>query len=198
MKTNSISWPLAVGLGALGLGLAEPAAVARVGEESAPPNVAEQAAIPSDPSLTRAVQDAVHSDRQLKKVNATADPQGKVTLIGTVDTQSQKEHATNIAEGVKGVSTVDNKLAVGPGNPTGTAKQALRETGQAASDSWITTKVKSQFLATWTGIHVTTENGVVTLSGTAASEADRAKAVDIAKTTTGVTKVVDAIHVAPK
>jgi hyperosmotically inducible protein len=72
--------------------------------------------------------------------------------------------------------------------------------GNAISDSWITTKVKSQF-ATADGLKGTdlsvdtSHDGVVTLTGTAPTEAARHKAIELARTTRGVTRVVDEIKV---
>jgi hyperosmotically inducible protein len=62
-------------------------------------------------------------------------------------------------------------------------------------DSWITTKVKSKFAAAKgvkaSDISVSTTDGVVTLTGTATSKAEKNKAVHIAKAVKGV-KSVDA------
>jgi hyperosmotically inducible protein len=60
-------------------------------------------------------------------------------------------------------------------------------------DAWITTKVKSE-LATTKGIksgeiEVTTQNGLVTLSGTVDSKAQAQKAVAVAKSVKGVRHV---------
>ncbi|WP_426688932.1 BON domain-containing protein [Rhodanobacter ginsengiterrae] len=64
-----------------------------------------------------------------------------------------------------------------------------------AADAWITTKVKSEFGTTKgvsaTDISVTTSDGVVTLSGTVTSAAEKAAAERIAKGVKGV-KSVDA------
>jgi hyperosmotically inducible protein len=64
-----------------------------------------------------------------------------------------------------------------------------------AADAWITTKVKSEFGTTKgikaTDISVSTSDGVVTLSGTATSRHEKAKAVKVAKAVKGV-KSVDA------
>ncbi len=71
-----------------------------------------------------------------------------------------------------------------------------------ASDGTITSKVKSRL----TGdpevsahrIDVDTIDGVVTLSGTVRSDAERTEAVHLAATTTGVVRVVDEIKVGDK
>jgi hyperosmotically inducible protein len=68
--------------------------------------------------------------------------------------------------------------------------------GDEVSDSWITTKVKAQFVGVdalkGSDLSVdTNQNGVVTLTGTVPNERARAKAIEIVKTTKGVRKVVD-------
>jgi len=73
--------------------------------------------------------------------------------------------------------------------------------GCAQSDAGITTKVKAKLDAqrdlTSAGIHVDTANRVVTLSGTAASDTEKQKAVQLAKSTDGVKDVVDNLAVHP-
>jgi hyperosmotically inducible periplasmic protein len=80
-------------------------------------------------------------------------------------------------------------------------KDAAKKTGNAISDSWITLKIHSQFVPedalADSDIDVDTKSGIVTLNGTVASEAGRAKAVAIAKATDGVTAVTDKLKVGP-
>jgi hyperosmotically inducible periplasmic protein len=68
--------------------------------------------------------------------------------------------------------------------------------GDEVTDSWITTKVKAQFIGVdalkGSDISVdTNQNGVVTLTGTVPSERARAKAIDLVRNTKGVRRVVD-------
>lgn len=84
-------------------------------------------------------------------------------------------------------------------NKTGAEKtgevvgNAAENTGEAVSDAWITTKVKSQLIADdmvkARDINVGTDNGVVTLAGVLESNAERSRAVSIAKGTKGVKRV---------
>jgi hyperosmotically inducible periplasmic protein len=67
---------------------------------------------------------------------------------------------------------------------------SAKSSQQPVTDTWITTKVKSE-LATTEGIKsgdisVTTKNGLVTLSGTVNSKAQMQKAVAVAKAVKGV------------
>jgi hyperosmotically inducible protein len=65
----------------------------------------------------------------------------------------------------------------------------------ALNDGAVTAKIKSKMALDDTvkalSIDVDTDNGVVTLSGTVNSPAEKAKAVQLAKETAGVTSVVD-------
>ena len=67
------------------------------------------------------------------------------------------------------------------------------DSAQPVNDTWITTKVKADLMATsdvpGTEIDVDTTNGVVKLSGTVDSKAKHDKAVTVAKGIKGVTKV---------
>lgn len=79
------------------------------------------------------------------------------------------------------------------------AKETARNTGTAVKDSWITMKVHSQFVPEDTlegsDINVDTASGVVTLTGTVASAAGRARAVAVAKGTDGVKSVTDNLRI---
>ena len=68
-------------------------------------------------------------------------------------------------------------------------------------DGWITMKIHSTFVPEDTlegsNVDVDTDSGVVTLSGTVTSEAGRARALAIAKSTDGVKSVVDKLRIGP-
>jgi hyperosmotically inducible periplasmic protein len=70
---------------------------------------------------------------------------------------------------------------------------SAKSSQQPVTDTWITTKVKSE-LATTEGIKsgdisVTTKNGLVTLSGTVNSKAQLQKSIAVAKAVKGVRDV---------
>ena len=105
----------------------------------------------------------------------TDEPAGTTrTTPPVVDTQKVRETGAAIGESVA----------------TGAAKaqQALNEGG-------LTAKIKSKMALDDTvraaAIDVDTKGGVVTLSGTIRSDAERAKALQLAHETAGVTAVVD-------
>lgn len=73
------------------------------------------------------------------------------------------------------------------------AGQAVDNAGDAVSDGWITTKVKSVLLVEdatpGMQIEVETKDGVVSLSGTVANEAEKEAAISKAKGVKGVREV---------
>lgn len=106
-----------------------------------------------------------------------------VLLTGQCPKVAWSEQAQALAENTSNVGKVYNQIAIQ--GPT----SSLTRT----SDSWITTKIKSVMLATEdlksSSIKVVTENGDVYLMGVVKQEqADTA--VDIARQTSGVQKVV--------
>jgi osmotically-inducible protein OsmY len=81
-------------------------------------------------------------------------------------------------------------------------KEVAATTGEAINDSWITTKLKTKFfdetLLKESDIHVETNDRVVTLTGSVASNAAQARAAAIASGTEGVTRVVNQLVVKGK
>ena len=122
---------------------------------------------------------------------------GKVVLSGTADTADSKELAARLAANTKGVRSVTNNLTIEAAKPgvADSGKKAANDAGNAISDAWITTKVKSTFFYSSNvdggDIDVATVNGVVTLKGKTHSGAEKALAVEHAQNVRGV-KSVDA------
>lgn len=124
---------------------------------------------------------------------------GVVTLKGTADTDVSRELAGRLAMNTRGVTTVDNQLMVtGPAPGLSEDLDASKQVAQQQiSDSWITAKVKSTFIYSSNvdsgDISVSTKDGVVHLSGTLGSGAERALAIELAQNVRGV-KDVDAAN----
>lgn len=78
-------------------------------------------------------------------------------------------------------------------------RRGVDQTGEVVSDSWITTKVKSDLAVerdvSATNIRVKTVDGVVTLSGKASSQAEADKAIQVAGQIKGVRSVVNELDV---
>lgn len=84
------------------------------------------------------------------------------------------------------------------GAATEKAKEAAGKLGEAVSEGGLTAKILSKMalddLVKARNIAVHTSGSVVTLSGTVASDAERERAVRLAKETAGVTEVVDKLE----
>ena len=181
--------PLAIILSALLLQGCVAAAVvgtAAVGTKAAtdPRTVGTQV---DDSTLELRVNSALSKDEQIKKqarINVTAY-QGKVLLTGQSPVADLSARAKQIAMGVEGTTEVFNEVR--QGKPIGL--------GTASSDTWITTKVRSQLLGTdqvkSSNVKVTTENGEVFLMGLVTEREGRA-AADIASRVSGVSRVTTA------
>ena len=95
------------------------------------------------------------------------------------------------------------------GTAGGTMDKAVEKTketagtaGEAITDAWITTEIKAHFIDEDTlkgsDINVDTSNHIVTLNGTVASLAGKTRAEQVAKSTKGVTRVVNKLTLATK
>ena len=137
-----------------------------------------------DGTLEARVESALSKDQQLKKdarVVATAY-QGKVLLTGQSPNADLTARAKQIAMGVEGTTEVYNEIRQGTPVSLSTA----------SSDTWITTKVRSQLLTSDTvkssNVKVTTENGEVFLLGLVTQQEGQS-AAQIASQVSGVKHV---------
>jgi osmotically-inducible protein OsmY len=134
------------------------------------------------------IQTRFQSDADLRNnhIQATID-NGVATLKGTVDTDAEKSKAARLAM-VKGVTGVDNQLKVG----SATTKAAM-------ADSTITARLKTEMLAEepLRSVHIETNNAVVSLSGTVPTSAARDRALDLARSMSGVSRVEDSLKILP-
>lgn len=106
---------------------------------------------------------------------------GAVTLTGVVQEESHKSLAQETVNGLPGVKSVDNRLSVKGDLPS------------KNSDAWLTTKVKSTLLyhrsVSGASTKVDVKNGIVTLRGEAASQAQKDLTAEYAKDIEGVKNV---------
>jgi hyperosmotically inducible periplasmic protein len=73
-------------------------------------------AVIDDATITTKVKSAVLAEPGLKTLQIDVDTKnGVVTLAGTVDSPALKERATQVTQGVSGVSSVNNNLTVKAG-----------------------------------------------------------------------------------
>jgi hyperosmotically inducible protein len=159
----------------------------------------------SDAGITTNVKSKLAADDQVKAYQVNVDTRdGVVTLTGRVPTAAAKEVAVQIARTSDGVvSVVDNltvETAAERDRDIGDAAAATAgRVGDAAADATVTSAVKTKLLAdpdvAGLKIDVDTANGVVTLTGTVKTAAEKAEALRIARETDGVKSVVDRITV---
>jgi hyperosmotically inducible protein len=112
---------------------------------------------------------------------------GAVTLSGAVADESHKPMAQNTAEALPGVTTVDNRIEVTGDRPA------------ESSDTWISMKVKAALLyrrnVSGTKTEVYVKDGIVTLKGVAANQAQKDLTTEYAKDIDGVKSVQNEIVV---
>lgn len=141
-----------------------------------------------DASITAAIKSQLLWSKHAEGLSTDVDTQrGHVTLKGSADTPDAKQHAGRIARNTRGVVSVANRINIAP------QKATMAEARKDTADSWITTKVKSQFMYSTeveaSEISVNTLNGIVTLSGKVDSGAERALAIELAQNVRGVKSV---------
>jgi osmotically-inducible protein OsmY len=123
-------------------------------------------------------------DDRLRSAHINTTSFNRVVLLsGEVPNTAVREEAERIARGVENVRGVHNELQVA-GNSSLTVR---------SNDSFITSKVKTRFVDAqkFNAVHVkvVTENSVVFLMGLV-KRAEADAATDLARTTSGVQKVV--------
>ncbi len=119
---------------------------------------------------------------------------GVVTLSGKADSSESRELAERLASNTDGVREVRNQVDVsGDSGTTDRARENARSAGDAVSDAWITSKVKSSYLFNRNlkglDIGVETNDGQVHLSGTVANDTEKDLAEEIARNIRGVKSV---------
>jgi len=180
--------------GAIAAGIGASPALAATGDSSAPQAKSDSmAAVITDTAITGGVKARLQSEAGLKKSKIeVTTTNGVVTLEGSASDSTAKTLAGNATESVAGVKSVDNSLKVLDQSKTRTA---VDKTQRVVSDSWITTKVKSDLLADDLAksfkIGVKTIRGVVVLSGALPNQTAVEHASAIAGKVNGV-KSVDA------
>jgi hyperosmotically inducible periplasmic protein len=153
------------------------------------------------------VEGVTNVENKLDVDSATADA-AKGTATKTKDATVKGAEKTKDAT-VKGAEKTKDATVKGAEKTKGTAgaagsktKDVAGTTGEAITDAWITTAIKTDFINEDTlkgsDINVDTNNHVVTLKGTVATPAGKARAEEIAKTTKGVARVVNTLTVGPK
>jgi len=156
--------------------------------------------------ITTKIQAQYFASPEIKpwNIDVTTSSAGVVTLEGEVDTAEDKAEAVRIARATDGVSSVVDRLRT-KGEAAAPSAEAAREgtgAGSVAPDAWLTAKIQAKYFVDdevkARDIDVTTQNGVVTLSGVVEDEAERRQAVALARSTDGVRDVTDQLRVDPE
>jgi hyperosmotically inducible periplasmic protein len=153
----------------------------------------------ADTATTRQVKAKLANDSRLNgsAVSVSTDS-GVVTLSGTATSATASMAAETLAHSVSGVQEVDNEIAApeaGMGTRTNDAAHptAMHQTAMAISDSAITTALKTKYAVDrrthGADVSVTTNSGVVALSGSAVSMAQKDHVILVARMTRVVSDV---------
>jgi hyperosmotically inducible periplasmic protein len=160
----------------------------------------------SDPGITTSVKTQLAADELVKARQINVDTKDRVvTLTGTVERADEEAKAIEIARKTTGVVDVVDNIAVATRGEPGTTATSGRAGDPAtpdtaaATDAGITGMVKSNLLAdpdvAGLKIDVDTRDKVVTLTGTVKTEAEKARAIELARKVESVTRVEDRLTV---
>jgi len=139
----------------------------------------------SDETIENNAVDKLYRDSQLqKKIHINVTSYNHIVLLtGEVLTKAARARAVDIVRNLPKVRRVHNELVVAD----------LTSLSSRTNDTWITSKVKANMIAAEnlnsSRIKVVTENSTVYLMGIVTEE-EANKAVDIARNTSGVKRVV--------
>lgn len=178
--TRSLLFTLGAALALPGLAAPAVPAVSAEGAKAEPARVINGRAI-ADRIMVRLERDPAVPAGKLGVVVVDGD----VRLTGGVPSLAASRRAERVAESVRGVRSVTNRLEVGPGAMWSDA-QVARYVKQALANDPAAQDYE---------LEVTAKNGVVTLVGSVDSPAERQLAVDIASDVFGVRAVRPRIKV---
>lgn len=118
---------------------------------------------------------------------------GVVTLTGTADNDAQKELTASYAKDIEGVKSVKNEITLNAAPVAGSTM------GEKIDDASITSQLKYALLTTKATsalrTKVTTVDGVVSITGEAANDAEKSLVTKLAEDVRGVSSVVNDMSV---
>lgn len=149
-----------------------------------------------DASITATVKSKLLWSKNTHGLQMNVDTsKGKVTLSGDAESDAAKALAASMAADTRGVVSVHNDLVVDTSKPAPKVANADSMKGSLpdVSDGWITTKVTSTFMysanVASNNIEVSTDQGIVTLTGKVDSDIERLQAIELAGNIRGVKSV---------
>jgi osmotically-inducible protein OsmY len=141
----------------------------------------------SDTDIARAVRHALEWDVFVPDERITSSvSDGWVKLEGVVERWSEREDAERAIRNLAGVKSVLNNILV---EPPATVASDVRRHIEKALERRVEREVRE--------IRIDVSDGVVTLAGAVASFAERRSIVEAARSTSGVRRVEDRLHVEP-
>jgi hyperosmotically inducible protein len=161
----------------------------------------------SDARITASVKSQLAADDSVKARTIDVDTRDRVvTLTGEVSSAAEEARALRIAREARGVTRVIDKLAVVDESEalptTGDEDATATEPGTGdllAGDARITSRVKAKLLGdpdiAGFRINVDTQDGVVTLTGTVGTQAEKTQALERAREVVGAAAVRDRLIV---
>jgi len=140
----------------------------------------------SDADVRAAVERALSADPRVSSLDVQASvANGTATLRGSVDNLRARRVAAEAASNTVGVERVENYLKVRP--------QAARDETELAAD--VRAALARDALLQADDIVVDVDGGRVRLAGTVLSPFERAYAADVVSKVSGVTNVVNGLHI---
>jgi hyperosmotically inducible protein len=158
----------------------------------------------SDAGITTSVKSQLAADELVSARNINVDTRDRVvTLTGDVRSAEEEAQALQIARNTNGVSNVIDQIEIAPEPaPTTGIGGTATEPGPVdilTTDPDITQQVKTKLLAdpdvAGLRIDVDTKDRMVTLIGTARTQAEKSRALQLAREVEGVLRVTDRITV---
>ena len=138
-----------------------------------------------------------HTQKTTDAVDKAVDETKEAGEEAADDTKNVVEEVGDKTKEVAG-KTADKTKEIA-GDIAEKSKDVVSATGEKITDGWITTKVSGKFsdetLLKDSKIDVDSKDHVVTLNGTVASNKAKARAVEIARGTEGVVRVIDKLVV---
>ncbi|HYL98946.1 MAG TPA: BON domain-containing protein [Blastocatellia bacterium] len=139
-----------------------------------------------DDWITLKAKLALIADKRTSGFDTSVDTKdGTVTLSGKVDSPDSKMAATEVAEGINGVKSVDNELQVVPD-----AKRKQVDQADSAIDSAVSKVMKGDSDLKDLSLNAKTNNGVVVMTGTVDTGGELVAAAEAVRKIDGV-KAVD-------
>ena len=153
-----------------------------------------------DLEIKVALLEAVLNNQQLKSQNIKADVvNNDVRLSGNVQSSDQKATAESIARAIPNVHAVDSYNLAVTNAPPATQSQNLRQAEDEKLSAMVESSINRESAITFPQkIKVQTTNGVVYLTGSAASKAEKALAGQLARNTAGTKDVINNLEISTK